>query len=488
MNLTLNDPTLLRFQALVAGTWIEADSGKRFTVFNPANGQPLAEVPDLGRAETCRAISAAEVAQKSWARLPAKERAQIIHTWYTLILEHAEDLGKILTAEQGKPLTEAVGEIRYAAGFLEWFSEEAKRLYGEIIPAPSGHQRISVIRQPVGVTAAITPWNFPSAMLARKVAPALAAGCSMVIKPASETPLSALAMAELGLRAGIPAGLLSIITSKRSAEVGLEFCENPVVRTLSFTGSTQVGKLLMQQAASTVKKLSLELGGNAPFIIFDDANLDAAVKGAVAAKFRNAGQACVSANRILVQDTVYEAFAERFAAAIAALKVGEGTATDSQIGPLIDIRALEKIEEHIQEAVADGATITLGGKRHALGGSFFEPTLITGVDARMRLACEETFGPVAALLPFSSEEEAIQLANDTPFGLAAYFYSRDIGRITRVSEALEYGMVGINEGLISTEVAPFGGVKESGLGREGSHHGIDEYVELKYVMLGGLDD
>lgn len=482
----LKDPTLLKQRALVAGEWIDADDGSRFAVIDPASGEQLAELPDLGVAETRRAIAAAETAQREWAARPAKQRAVVLRAWRDLLMAHQDDLALILTREQGKPLAEARGEIAYGASYLEWFGEEAKRIYGETIPAPRADQRIQVLRQPVGVTAAITPWNFPNAMLARKAAAALAAGCAMVAKPADLTPLSALALAELGQRAGLPAALFSVITSRRAAEVGGELCANPTVRKLSFTGSTAVGKLLMRQCADTVKKLSLELGGNAPFIVFDDADLDAAVEGAMISKYRNAGQTCVCANRVLVQEGVYEAFAAKLAASVTALKVGPGTDPDSRQGPLINDQAVEKVEAHVADAIAQGARVVVGGKRHSLGRGFYEPTVLADVTPGMRVAREETFGPVAPLFRFKDEQDAVRMANDTEFGLAAYFYSRDIGRVHRVSEALEYGMVGVNEGAISTEVAPFGGVKESGMGREGSRHGLDDYLEMKYVMIGGV--
>jgi succinate-semialdehyde dehydrogenase / glutarate-semialdehyde dehydrogenase len=482
----LKDTALLRTQGLIDGSWVDADGGQRFPVHNPASGELIVEVPDMGQSETRRAIAAAETAQRAWAARPAKERSRILRDWFDLLIAHQDDLAQILTAEQGKPLAEARGEILYGASYLEWFAEEAKRIYGETIPAPRAETRIMVLRQPLGVTAAITPWNFPNAMLARKVAPALAAGCSIVVKPAEQTPLSTLALAELAMRAGLPKGLLNIVTSNRPAEVGNELCANPVVRGLSFTGSTEVGKLLMRQCAGTVKKLALELGGNAPFIVFDDADLDAAVAGALACKYRNAGQVCIAANRLLIQDGIYEAFAERLAAAAAELAVGPGTQQDVRLGPLIDADAIAKVEAHVADALAGGACALTGGQRHSLGGTFYQPTVLTGVTAEMRLAREETFGPVAGLMRFSSEEEAVRLANDTPYGLAAYFYSRDVGRVMRVAEALEYGMVGVNEGIISSEAAPFGGIKESGIGREGSSHGMDEYLEMKYVLLGGL--
>ncbi len=479
----LNDPTLLATKALVAGEWCDADDGATFAVTNPATGKTICTVPDLTRAETARAIEAARVAQKDWAAHTGKERAAILRRWYELMVANADDLAAILTAEMGKPLPEAKGEILYGASFVEWFGEEAKRTYGEVIPGHQRDKRITVIRQPIGVAASITPWNFPNAMIARKVAPALAAGCGFVARPASETPLSALAMAVLAERAGVPRGLFSVITSTRSSEIGKEFCENPTVRKLTFTGSTEVGRILLRQAADQVKKCSMELGGNAPFIVFDDADLDAAVEGAMISKYRNNGQTCVCANRIYVQDGVYDAFAEKLARAVAGLKVGDGFDDGVNAGPLITEDAVRKVEEHISDAVAKGARVVTGGRRHALGGTFFEPTVLTGVTPEMRVTTEETFGPVAPLFRFTDEADVIAQANDTIFGLAAYFYARDLSRVTRVAEALEYGMVGINTGLISTEVAPFGGVKQSGLGREGSRHGIEEYMEMKYLCM-----
>jgi len=480
-----NNP-LLRRDAYVDGAWTGADDGARFAVTDPATGATLAEVPDMGAAETRRAIAAAEAAWPAWRAQTAKERAAVLRRWFDLQLQHQEALAQLMTAEQGKPLAEARGEVIYGASFVEWFAEEAKRVYGDTIPAPANDRRIVVIKQPVGVVAAITPWNFPIAMITRKCAPALAAGCPVVIKPAALTPLSALALAALAEEAGFPPGVLNVITSRRAGEVGGELTANPAVRKLSFTGSTEVGKLLMAQCAGTVKKVSLELGGNAPFIVFDDADLDAAVAGAMASKYRNAGQTCVCANRILVQDGVYEAFAMKLAAAVASLKVGPGTEAGVSTGPLINAAAVAKVEEHIADAVDHGARVICGGSRHALGGTFFEPTILVDVTTSMKVAREETFGPMAPLFRFHQEAEAVAMANATEFGLAAYFYSRDIGRCWRVAEALEYGMVGINEGIISTELAPFGGVKESGLGREGSKYGLDEFVEVKYLCMGGL--
>ena len=479
----LKDPTLLETRAYVAGDWIDADDGKTFKVMNPARGDVIAEVADLSRAEVARAVEAANKAQKEWAARAAKERAQIMRKWFDLMVANADDLATILTAEMGKPLAEAKGEIMYGASFVEWFGEEAKRIYGETIPGHQPDKRITVLRQPIGVAASITPWNFPNAMIARKVAPALAAGCGFVGRPAAETPLSALAMAVLAVRAGVPAGLMSIVTSSRSSDIGKEFCENPLVRKLTFTGSTEVGRILLRQAADQVIKCSMELGGNAPFIVFNDADLDAAVQGAIMSKYRNNGQTCVCANRIYVQAGVYDTFAEKLKAAVEKMKVGDGLEDGVDLGPLINTSAVDKVREHIEDAVSKGGKVLTGGKEHSLGGSFFEPTIITGVTQEMAVAKEETFGPLAPLFKFESEEEAIQLANDTIFGLAAYFYARDVGRITRVQESLEYGIVGVNTGIISTEVAPFGGVKQSGLGREGSRHGIEDYLEMKYVCL-----
>ncbi len=486
MSLQLKHTALLKNNlTLLAGQWVGADSGETFPVTNPANGQTIANVPRMGKAETERAIVASQVAQKQWKTLTAKARATILKRWFDLIVLHAEDLAQILTAEQGKPLAEARGEIAYGASFVEWFAEEAKRVYGETIPAPMGDRRLLVLKQPIGVTAAITPWNFPVAMITRKVAPALAAGCSMIVKPAEQTPLSAIALAVLAEEAGVPAGLLQVITG-RAREIGAVMCESPIVTKLSFTGSTEVGRILMRQCADTIKKLSLELGGNAPFIVFDDADLDAAVEGAMMAKFRNAGQTCVCANRLFVQNGIFDEFTKKLAEKVSQLKVGAGIAEGITQGPLIDAAAIEKIESHVSDAVKKGARLVQGGKRHALGGTFFEPTLLADVSAEALIFSEETFGPVAPLFRFNTDDEVIALANRTEFGLASYFYSRDIGRIWRVAEALEYGMVGVNTGMISNEVAPFGGMKQSGLGREGSHHGIDEYLELKYVCMAGL--
>ncbi|KWZ38930.1 NAD-dependent succinate-semialdehyde dehydrogenase [Burkholderia savannae] len=480
--LALKDPALLRERAFVAGEWQAAEGGATFEVRNPATGALIGTVPAMGAAETRRAIDAANAAWPAWRKKTAKERAAILRKWHDLMVAHADDLALILTTEQGKPLAEAKGEIGYAASFLEWFAEEGKRVYGDTIPTPAADKRIVVTKEPVGVCAAITPWNFPAAMITRKVGPALAAGCPIVVKPAEATPFSALAMAVLAERAGVPAGVFSVVTGDPKA-IGGELTSNPVVRKLSFTGSTPVGRLLMAQCAPTVKKVSLELGGNAPFIVFDDADLDAAVEGAIASKYRNSGQTCVCTNRFYVHEKVYDAFAEKLSAAVAKLKVGLGTDAGVVQGPLINEAAVQKIESHIADALGKGARVTTGGKRHALGHGFFEPTVLTGVTTEMKVAKEETFGPLAPLFRFSTDDEAIRHANDTEFGLAAYFYSRDIGRVWRVAEALEYGMVGINTGIISNEVAPFGGVKQSGLGREGSHYGIDDYVVIKYMCV-----
>ncbi|MDM0067564.1 NAD-dependent succinate-semialdehyde dehydrogenase [Variovorax sp. J31P207] len=483
--LKLKDPTLLRQQAFIAGEWADADDRETLPVANPASGQPIGSVPLCGSAETVRAIAAAEVAQRAWARRPAKERSAILRKLNDLMLANQDDLALIMTTEQGKPLAESKGEIAYAASFIEWFAEEARRVYGDTIPAPQSDRRILALKQPVGVTAAITPWNFPTAMLTRKAGPALAAGCAMVVKPASQTPFSALAFAELADRAGLPKGLLSVLTGSAS-KIGGEMTRSPIVRKLTFTGSTEVGRTLMKQSADTIKKLSLELGGNAPFIVFDDADIDAAVEGAMVSKYRNTGQTCVCANRIYVQRGVLEAFTQKLVAKVNALKVGEGTEAGVTQGPLIDDKAVAKIEEHVADALAKGGRVLAGGKRHALGGRFYEPTVIGGATADMLVAREETFGPLAPIFAFDAEDEAIAQANATEFGLASYFYSRDIGRVMRVAEALEYGIVGVNTGLISTAEAPFGGVKQSGLGREGSRYGLDEFLEIKYVCLAGL--
>ncbi|MEX0923318.1 MAG: NADP-dependent succinate-semialdehyde dehydrogenase [Rhodovibrionaceae bacterium] len=481
----LKDMSLFRQQCYIDGQWIDADSGETLEVTNPATGEVLGTVPKMGEAETRRAIAAAEKAWPAWRAKTAKERATVLRRWFDLMMENQDDLAVLMTMEQGKPLAEAKGEIAYGASFIEWFAEEGKRIYGDTIPGHQADKRIVVIKQPIGVTAAITPWNFPTAMITRKAGPALAAGCPMVVKPASQTPFSALALCELAERAGIPAGILSVVTGSAKA-IGGEMTGNPIVRKLTFTGSTEIGKLLMEQSAQTVKKVSMELGGNAPFLVFDDADLDAAVEGAMLCKFRNTGQTCVCANRIYVQDSVYDTFAEKLAAKVRELKVGYGLEDGVNQGPLIDVSGMEKAEEHVEDAVAKGAKVVIGGQRHELGGSFFQPTLLTGVTTEMKVAKEETFGPVAPLFRFKDEDEAIALANDTEFGLAAYFYATNLGRVWRVAEALESGIVGINTGIISTEVAPFGGVKESGVGREGSHYGIDEFLEVKYLCMGGV--
>jgi succinate-semialdehyde dehydrogenase / glutarate-semialdehyde dehydrogenase len=484
--LSLQDSDLFRQQAYIGGRWCDAESGATIEVNNPATGEILGTVPRMGANETWRAIEAAKDAFNDWSQRPAKERSNLMRRWYDLIMANVDDLGALMTAEQGKPLTEAKGEVAYAASFIEWFAEEAKRVYGDTIPSPWTDRRLVVIKQPIGVCAAMTPWNFPAAMIARKAGPALAAGCTMIAKPASSTPYSAFAFAVLAERAGIPSGVLNVVTGD-SKEIGGEMTSNPDVRKITFTGSTEVGRLLMKQSSSTIKKLSLELGGNAPFIVFDDADLDAAVEGAIISKYRNAGQTCVCANRLYVQAGVYDAFAEKLVAAVAKLKVGNGFEPGVQQGPLIDEAAVAKVEEHIEDAISKGGNLLLGGKRHALGQTFFEPTVLAGVTPQMKVAKEETFGPLAPLFRFETDEEGIQMANDTEFGLASYFFSRDVGRIWRAAEALESGMVGINTGLISNEVAPFGGVKQSGLGREGSHYGIEEFLEIKYLCFGGLD-
>jgi succinate-semialdehyde dehydrogenase/glutarate-semialdehyde dehydrogenase len=481
----LKDRKLFRQKCYVNGAWIDADNGAAFEVTNPADGSVLGTVPSLGRAETRRAIEAANAAFPAWRAKTAKERAGVLRKLHDLMIANADDLAMIMTLEQGKPLAEARGEVVYSAAFIEWFGEEGKRVYGDTIPQNVPGRRIVVVKEPIGVVASITPWNFPSAMITRKAGPALAAGCTVVCRPASQTPYSALALAELAERAGIPAGVFNVITGP-SREQGAELTSNPIVRKLSFTGSTEVGKLLMEQCAGTVKKISLELGGNAPFIVFDDADLDAAVEGAIASKYRNTGQTCVCANRLLVQDGVYDAFTGKLATAVKKLKVGRGIDQGVNQGPLIDLKAVEKVEEHIADAVSKGGRVVVGGKRHRLGGTFFEPTVIADATPRMLFAREETFGPLAPLFRFKTEAEAVRMANDTVFGLASYFYARDVGRIWRVAEGLEYGIVGINEGIISTEVAPFGGVKESGIGREGSKYGIEEFVEIKYLCMGGI--
>ncbi len=481
----LKDASLLRQQCFIDGQWVDADSGSKLDVTNPASGEKLGTIPNAGAAEARRAIEAAARAFPAWAARTAKDRGGILRRWSDLMLANQDDLAALMTAEQGKPLAESKGEIAYAASFLEWFGEEGKRIYGDVIPGHQPDKRLLVLRQPVGVVAAITPWNFPSAMITRKAGPALAAGCTFVCKPATQTPYSALAMAELAARAGVPAGVFSILTGSATA-IGGEMTSNRSVRKLTFTGSTEIGKKLMAQSAGTLKKLSLELGGNAPFIVFDDADLDAAVQGAIASKYRNTGQTCVCANRLLVQDGVYDAFTAKLTEAVMRLRVGDGLKGATDQGPLIDAKALAKVEEHINDAVANGARVACGGKRHALGGTFFEPTILTNVTPKMMVAREETFGPIAPLFRFRTEAEALAMANDTEFGLAAYFYTRDLARSWRVQEGLEYGIVGVNTGIISTEVAPFGGIKESGFGREGSKYGILDYTEMKYVCVGGV--
>jgi succinate-semialdehyde dehydrogenase/glutarate-semialdehyde dehydrogenase len=485
-SLKLKDMSLFRQQCYINGEWVDADDGSTLAVYNPADGVQIGTVPKMGVAETRRAIEAAHAAFPAWRAKTAKERAAILRKWYELMMANQEDLAVLMTVEQGKPLAESRGEIAYGASFIEWFAEEGKRVYGDTIPATAPDRRIVVIKQPIGVCAAITPWNFPNAMITRKAGPALAAGCTMVIKPASQTPYSALALCELAERAGVPKGVLSVVTGP-SGPIGKELTTNPLVRKFTFTGSTEVGKQLMAQCASTVKKVSLELGGNAPFIVFDDADLDSAVEGAVASKYRNTGQTCVCANRIFVQDGVYDRFAKKLAEKVAAMKVGNGLEEGVVQGPLIDMKAVEKVEEHIRDAVSKGARILTGGKRHEKGGQYFQPTVLADVTTDMKITREETFGPVAPLYRFRTEEELLRLANDTEYGLAAYFYSRDIGRVWRVAEGLETGIVGINVGIISTEVAPFGGVKESGIGREGSKYGIEEFLEVKYLCMGDIN-
>jgi len=481
----LNDPGLFRQQCFLNGEWVDAHSKETITVKNPADGSVIGTVPKMGVDETRAAIEAAEAAWPAWRAKLAKERSAILRRWFDLIMQNQEDLAVLMTTEQGKPIAESRAEVMYGASFIEWFAEEGKRVYGDVIPQHQADKRIVVLKQPIGVCAAITPWNFPNAMITRKAGPAFAAGCPMVLKPASQTPFSALALAVLAERAGIPKGIFSVITGSATA-IGGEMCANPIVRKVTFTGSTEIGRLLMQQCAPTIKKLSLELGGNAPFLVFDDADLDAAAEGAMASKYRNTGQTCVCANRILVQDSVYDAFAQKLKEKVLQLKVGNGIGADISQGPLIDKAGLDKVEEHVADAVAKGAKVLTGGKRHSLGGTFYEPTILTDVTTEMKVTTEETFGPVAPLFKFKTEEEAIRLANATEFGLAAYFYSRDIGRCFRVGEAIESGMVGINVGIISNEIAPFGGVKQSGLGREGSKYGIDEFMEVKYLCLGGI--
>jgi succinate-semialdehyde dehydrogenase/glutarate-semialdehyde dehydrogenase len=485
--LTLDNPGLLREQAYIDGAWVSAADGATFAVTNPADGSLVAEVPQLGVAETRAAIEAASAAWPSWRSKTAKERAAILRRWYDLMLANKDDLAAIMTAEQGKPLAESTGEVLYGASFIEWFAEEAKRVYGDVIPTHLPDRRIITIKQSVGVVGIVTPWNFPNAMITRKAGPALAAGCPVVAKPASETPLSALALAALAEEAGIPPGVFNVVTSTNSRALGKELTESPLVRKFSFTGSTEVGKVLIQQCASTVKKVSMELGGNAPFIVFDDADVEAAVKGAIASKYRNAGQTCVCANRVYVQEGVYDEFVEKFTAAVRNLKVGRGEEAGVAIGPMISDSAIEKVEELLGDALGKGASVVEGGHRHALGGFFYEPTVVSGVTADMAFAREEIFGPVAPIFRFKTEEEVVRLANATEFGLASYFYARDLGRVFRVAEELEYGMVCVNDGILSTEVAPFGGVKESGIGREGSKYGIDEYIEIKYITLAGIN-
>jgi succinate-semialdehyde dehydrogenase / glutarate-semialdehyde dehydrogenase len=482
----ISNSGLFRQQCYVNGAWIDADSGETLEVTNPADGSAIGTVPKLGAAETRRAIEAANTSWADWRSRTAKDRAGILRRWYELIMENQEDLAQLMTAEQGKPLAESRGEVGFGASFIEWFAEEGRRIYGDTIPQHQNDRRLLVIKEPIGVVAAITPWNFPSAMITRKCGPALAVGCPVVVKPASATPYSALALAVLAEEAGIPKGVFNVVTGSAGA-IGGELTSNPIVRKLTFTGSTEIGKVLLAQSASTVKKVSMELGGNAPFIVFDDADLDAAVEGAMISKYRNTGQTCVCANRVLVQDGVYDAFAEKFSAKVAALKVADGFDEGSQQGPLIDMAAVEKVEEHIADATSKGARVLVGGSRHALGGNFFEPTVVADVTADMAVAREETFGPLAPLFRFKTEEEAIRLANATEFGLASYFYSRDIGRIWRVSEGLEFGLVGINTGLLSTSEVPFGGIKESGMGREGSKYGVDDYLEIKYLCMAGID-
>lgn len=477
----LKDPSLLATRGYLAGDWVDGEDGATFDVHNPARGDIIAQVADFSRAQASRAIAAAETAQKEWAAMTAKERSVILRRWFDLMMENADDLAVILTAEQGKPLAEAKGEIAYGASFIEFFAEEAKRVYGETIPGHQRDKRITVLKQPIGVAASITPWNFPNAMITRKAGPALAAGCAFVARPAKETPLSALVMGVLADRAGLPKGVLSIIPSSRSSEIGKEFCENPIVRKLTFTGSTEVGRVLLKQAADSVMKCSMELGGNAPFIVFDDADLDAAVEGAIMCKFRNNGQTCVCANRIYVQAGVYDAFAQKLAAAVDKMKVGDGLEDGTALGPLINTDAILKVQEHIADATSKGGTVILGGETQQSEGNFMNPTIITGATREMAVSTEETFGPLAPLFKFEDEDDVIALANDTIFGLASYFYANDLSRVYKVAEALEYGIVGVNTGIISTEVAPFGGVKQSGLGREGSHHGIDDYLEMKYI-------
>ncbi|MEZ5676183.1 succinate-semialdehyde dehydrogenase / glutarate-semialdehyde dehydrogenase [Thalassovita litoralis] len=480
----LKDPTLLAEQAYAGGEWVDGEGGATFAVTNPARGDVIANVADMSRAQVAHAIATAEKAQKEWAQWTGKERAAVLRKWFDLMMENQDDLGIILTAEQGKPLPEAKGEIAYGAAFIEFFGEEAKRIYGETIPGHQRDKRITVIKQPIGVAASITPWNFPNAMITRKAGPALAAGCAFVARPAAETPLSATVLAVLAERAGIPKGVFNVVTSSRSSEIGKEFCENPAVRKLTFTGSTEVGRILLRQAADQVMKCSMELGGNAPFIVFDDADLDAAVQGAIMCKFRNNGQTCVCANRIYVQEGVYDAFAAKLKAAVEQMKVGDGLEDGTDLGPLINTDAIAKVQEHVADATAKGAKVILGGGDPLQGpGNFLPPTIVTGATQDMQFATDETFGPLAPLFSFKDEDDVIAMANDTIFGLASYFYAKDLSRVYKVAEALEYGIVGVNTGIISTEVAPFGGVKQSGLGREGSHHGIEDYLEMKYICM-----
>ena len=486
MNLDLADPNLLKNQAYINGQWVDADDGQTFPITNPVNGEVITEVAKVGQAETAAAIRAADAAMVGWRALPAKSRAVILRKWYDLLMEHQEDLAIIMTAEQGKVLAESRGEVAYGAAFLEWFGEEAKRIDGDVIPGPSADKRIVCIKQPIGVVAAITPWNFPNAMIARKAAPALAAGCTIVIKPASETPLSAFAIAELAERAGVPAGVINVVAGG-SSDIGGELTSNPIVRKLTFTGSTPVGKMLQAQCAQTVKKTSMELGGNAPFIVFEDADIDSAIQGALISKYRNAGQTCVCSNRLFVHDTIYDQFVEKLVAATAQFKIGNGMDEGVTIGPLVNVKAVQDVDALVSASVEAGAKVAIGGGPHELGGCFYQPTVLTEVTSDMAVFRNEIFGPVAPVIRFSSEEEVIKMANDSEFGLASYFYTRDIGRVWRVAEALEYGIVGINEGIISNEMAPFGGVKESGSGREGSKYGIEDYVEIKYMLMGGLD-
>ncbi|MCX7354854.1 MAG: NADP-dependent succinate-semialdehyde dehydrogenase [Alphaproteobacteria bacterium] len=481
----LDDPKLLRQKCYIDGAWVDADNGQTIKVTNPVDSGAIGTVPRAGTAETRRAIEAANAAYPGWRAKTAKDRATILRKWFELMIQHKEDLARIMTAEQGKPLTESRGEIIYGASFIEWFAEEGKRVYGDVIPQPMAGRRIIVTKEPVGVVGAITPWNFPNAMITRKCGPALAAGCTVVCKPASETPYSALALAELAERAGVPKGVFNVVTGS-AKEIGAELTSNPIVRKITFTGSTEIGKQLIQQCAGTVKKMSMELGGHAPFIVFDDADMDAAIEGAMQSKFRNMGQTCVCANRIYAQDGIYDEFVSRLAQAVSGLKVGNGMDDGVTQGPLINLAAIDKVEEHIEDAVSKGARLVVGGKRHSLGGSFYQPTILADVKAGMKITKEETFGPVAPIIRFKEEAEVVKMANDTEFGLASYFYTRDLGRAWRVSEALEYGIVGLNVGIISTEVAPFGGMKESGLGREGSKYGIDDFLEVKYVCMGGV--